>query len=135
IIYMAAGPTADFDRDGRLDIFLANWWVESRSLLLRNETPAGNWIQVQVEGTKGVNRMGVGSKLRVYPAGKPGGAAALRGCREIACGFGWCSGQEAVAHFGLGKEANVDVEVTLPHGRGLLTRKNVAANQRILIQQ
>jgi hypothetical protein len=143
IIYMAAGPTADFDRDGRLDMFLANWWIESRSLLLRNETPGGNWLQVQVEGAspererpeKAVNRMGIGARIRVYPSGKLGDAAALLGQQEIAIGYGWCSGQEAMAHFGLGKEANVDIEVTLPHGRGVVSQKNVAANQRITIKQ
>ena len=45
------------------------------------------------------------------------------------------SGQEAVAHFGLGKEAAVDVEVVLPHGKGTVTRKGVAANQAVTIQQ
>jgi hypothetical protein len=135
IIYMAAGPTADFDRDGRLDIFLANWWIESRSLLLRNETPGGNWLQVQVEGSKGVNRMGIGSKVKVYPSGKLGDAGALLGCREIAIGYGWCSGQEAIAHFGLGKDEMVDVEVVLPHGKGTITQKSVKANQRMAVKQ
>lgn len=29
VVYMAPGPSADYDRDGRLDLFLANWWVPS----------------------------------------------------------------------------------------------------------
>ena len=29
IIYMAPGPSGDFDNDGRLDLFLPNWWVEA----------------------------------------------------------------------------------------------------------
>ncbi len=49
IIYMAPGPSGDFDNDGRLDLFLPNWWIESRSLLLHNETPRGNWLQVQLD--------------------------------------------------------------------------------------
>lgn len=129
IMYTAAAPTADFDRDGRLDMFLATWWVESRPLLLKNETPGGNWLDVRVEGGGGVNRMGVGSLVRVYPAGQLSDAAALLGCREIAVGYGWCSGQEAVAHFGLGKLESVDAEVVLPHGKGTLTKKGVAANR------
>ncbi len=133
IIYMAPGPTADYDRDGRIDIFLPNWWIESRSLLLRNETPAGNWLMVNVVGSDGVNRMGVGSKIRVYPAGKLGDASALLGYREIAIGYGYCSGQEAIAHFGLGNQKQVDVEVTLPHGKGVITRKNVEVNQRLSV--
>src|SRR5262249_17790576 len=132
-VYAAAAPCADFDRDGRMDIFLANWWVESPSLLLRNETPGGHWLQVQVRGGDGVNRMGVGAKVRVYPAGKLGEAAALLGCREIAGGYGWGSGQEAGAHFGLGKEESVDLEVTLPHGKGTRVRKDLRADQRITV--
>ena len=131
IIYMAPGPSADFDRDGKLDILLPNWWIEDRSLLLKNETPGGNWLDVRVEGSKGVNRMGIGSKVTIRPAGD---AKTLLGCREIAIGYGYCSGQEAIAHFGLGKVANVDIEVTLPHGKGTLTQKNVAANQRVTVK-
>jgi hypothetical protein len=88
-----------------------------------------------VEGTKGVNRMGIGSRIRLYPAGKLGEASALLGSREIAIGYGYCSGQEAVAHFGLGKHAQVDVEVLLPHGKGTLTQRGVAANQRLVLKQ
>lgn len=141
VMYTAAAPTADYDRDGRIDIFMPNWWAESRSLLLHNETPGGNWLQVQVQGdpaangaAAGTNRMGVGSRIRVYPAGKMGDAAVLLGDREIAVGYGWCSGQEAVAHFGLGEEKSVDVEVTLPHGKGKLLRPAVKANQRLTVQ-
>jgi hypothetical protein len=130
IIYMAAAPTCDYNRDGKLDLFLANWWVESPSLLLKNETAGGNWLDVTVAGTDGVNRMGIGSKVNVYAAGKK----ELLGSREIAIGFGYCSGQEAVAHFGLGKVDRVDIEVILPHGKGTLVRKDIPADQRITIK-
>jgi hypothetical protein len=135
VIYMAPGPSGDFDNDGKLDLFLPNWWVESRSLLLRNETPGGNWLRVEVEGGKGVNRMGVGSRVNVYPAGKLGEPNALLGCREISTGYGYASGQPAYAHFGLGKEDAVDVEVILPHGKGTFTHRNVAANKVLKVTQ
>jgi hypothetical protein len=138
IIYMAAGPSADYDRDGRLDLLLPNWWLEGRTLLLRNETPGGNWLDVAMQASRdrerpeaAVNRMGIGAKVKVYPAGKLG--TSLLGCREITAGYGFCSGQEAVAHFGLGKEESVDIEVILPHGKGSFTRKGVKANQRITL--
>jgi hypothetical protein len=136
IIYMAPGPSADFDRDGALDLFLASWWIESPSLLLRNETPGGNWLQVCVEGSGsgGVNRMGIGAKVTVYSAGNLGEASALLGCREISIGYGYCSGQEAVSHFGLGKQESVDVEVTFPHDKGKAVQKGVMANQRLTIK-
>ncbi len=127
IIYMAPGPSGDFDNDGRLDLFLPNWWAEQRSLLLRNETPGGRWLQVEVRGPAGVNRMGIGARIRVSAGGE------VLGLRELAVGFGYASGQPAIAHFGLGRAETCDVEVVLPHGKGTLTRKDVKADQRIVI--
>ncbi len=134
VFYSAPGPTGDYDNDGRLDMFLPSWWAEAPSLLLRNETPGGGWLQVQVRGEGGVNRMGIGSRIDVYPSGKLGSPSALLGCREIATGYGYASGQPAIAHFGLGDAERVDVEVTLPHGAGTVVRKNVTPNQRIEIR-
>lgn len=135
IIYSAPGPIGDFDNDGRLDIFMANWWVEAPSMLLRNETKGGNWLQVQVQGDKGVNRMGIGTKVKIYPAGKLGEASALLGAREIATGYGYASGQPAYAHFGLGKNKAVDLEIVFPHGKGKVTQKSVKANQRLTVKR
>lgn len=133
VVYMANGPTADFDRDGRLDMFLGNWWVKSRSPLLRNETQGGNWLDVIVKDAKGVNRMGIGAAIRVYRPGKLGQAADFIGAREISVGYGYGSGQEAIAHFGLGPLDQCDLEVVLPHGKGRIERKGVPANQRMTI--
>jgi len=135
VIYSAPGPVGDYNNDGKLDIFMANWWMESRSLLLKNTTPGGNWLKVQVEGAKDVNRMGVGSRVKIYTAGKIGDPAGLIGCRDIAVGFGYASGQSAVTHFGLGKEETVDVEVILPHGKGTIAKKGVKANEALTIKQ
>ncbi|HYE21876.1 MAG TPA: CRTAC1 family protein [Tepidisphaeraceae bacterium] len=135
ITYMAPGPSGDFDNDGRLDLFLANWWMESRSLLLKNETPSGNYLDVTVTGPTGVNRMGVGARVRAYTAGKLGDPAALVGDKEIATGYGYASAQPAIAHLGLGKLDAVDLEITLPHNKGKIVMKNVKANQRIAAKQ
>ena len=134
IVYTAPGPSGDYNRDGKLDLFLANWWVEDRSLLLKNETQGGHWLEVAVEGSKGTNRQGIGAVVRIYPAGKLGDAASLLGQKEIAVGYGYASGQEAIAHFGLGDLKNCDVEVILPHGKGLIQKKDVAGDQRIVVK-
>ena len=134
VIYSAPAPAGDFDRDGRLDLFFANWWVESPSLLLKNETPGGNWLDVRVAGAGKLNRMGIGAVVRVYPAGKLGDAAALVGAREISVGYGYTSGQEAAAHFGLADVERVDLEIVLPHGGGKVVERDVKANQRLAVE-
>ncbi|MHA4844954.1 CRTAC1 family protein [Flavitalea antarctica] len=135
IIYSAAGPTGDYDNDGRLDMFLPSWWPELPSMLLHNETKGGNWLKIQVKGTRKVNRMGIGSKIRIYQAGKLGQAGALLACQDISVGYGYASGQTALAHVGLGKISSVDIEVTLPNDAGKLVQKNVKANQKIVVQE
>lgn len=134
IVYSAPGPVADYDRDGKLDMFLPNWWPELRSLLLHNDTPAGNWLQLAVKGKEKVNRQGIGAVIRIYPAGKLGDAKALWGAREIAVGFGYASGQEAIAHFGLADLTECDLEIFYPHGLGRSEHKGVKANQRLTLE-
>lgn len=133
IVYSAPGPTCDFDRDGRLDMLLANWWTELPSMLLKNETKSGHWLDVRVTGGNGVNAMGIGSRVDLYEAGRAGDDKARIGSREIAAGYGYASSQQAIAHFGLGARTECDVIVTLPHGKGRVIRKSVKADQRIAI--
>lgn len=135
IVYSAPGPTCDFDRDGRLDMVLPNWWSELPSLLLKNETSSGHWLDVRVTGSDGVNSMGIGARVDLYEPGHAGESSARIGSREIATGFGYASSQEAIAHFGLGDRTKCDLVVTLQHGKGQLIRRAVKADQRIVMSQ
>jgi len=132
--YFPVGPAADYDRDGRMDVLLASWLPELPTKLFLNRGAAGHWLRVRVVG-KTVNRMGIGAKVRVYAAGKVGRADALLGYQEIHISHGFCTGQEAVAHFGLGSVSACDVEVTLPHGKGVLRRTGVRADQTLVLTQ
>jgi hypothetical protein len=78
--------------------------------------------------------MGIGAKVKLYRAGHIGEPEALLGCREIAVGYGYVSGQESIAHFGLGVEQSCDVEVLLPHGKGKLERRGVKAGQKLEVK-
>lgn len=129
MLYYPAGPSADFDNDGRLDLMLVNWFQGNHSRLLRNDSARGNWLQVAVVG-KRMNRMGIGAQVRVAK----GGTAALLGFQEISTGYGYASGQPAITHFGLGGEAEVDVKVRLPNG-SVIERRGVKANQRVRIEE
>lgn len=128
-----AGAIADYDRDGRMDVFLASWFPARPSALLLNRTLTnGRWLQVSVLGAT-INRMGVGSKIRIFQSERLGDPNALLGYDEIGITQGYSTVHEAVCHFGLGAAKTVDLEVVLPHGKGTITRRNVPTNQRLVI--
>lgn len=131
MVYYVCGPAVDYDGDGDLDILAGNWPPEG-SRFFRNDTKGGNWLQVRVEG-KNMNRMGVGTQVRVYAAGKGGEPSALLGLQEITLNGGYSSSRPAIAHFGVGKVDVCDVQVTLPSRKEPLVSRRVKANQRILI--
>jgi hypothetical protein len=132
--YFAAGPVGDYDGDGRPDIFLASWFPDAPSKLYLNRSKSNHWLRVKVVG-RTINRMGIGAKVKVYPAGGLGRAEKLLGFAEIGTGFGFCSGQEAVAHFGLGRTTSCDVEIVLPHGKGVVRKESVKADQLLTVSE
>jgi hypothetical protein len=131
--YYPAGPTGDFNNDGRLDLFLVNWFSDNHSRLLQNDSKVGHWLDVQVVG-RTVNRMGIGSKVRIYRDGKIGQEDALLGMQEVSIGYGYASGQAAACHFGLGEQTMVDVEVTFPNGE-LRRETRVKSDRRLLVRE
>jgi hypothetical protein len=131
--YLVDGPAVDYDGDGDLDFFCGNW-PPGGSRVFRNDTAGGNWLQVRVEG-KAMNRMGVGAKIRLYAAGEARHPTALLGHQEITLNGGYSSGRPAVAHFGLGKNQHVDVEVTMPSRPEPLVLKQTKANQVVVVNE
>jgi enediyne biosynthesis protein E4 len=124
---------ADYDKDGRLDIFFDYFFNNvDGQLLLRNETSSGHWLSVSLGRALGG---GIGAKVSVYRTGGLGDPKALIGQREIAATDGYTAGVTDEAHFGLGTNTAVDVRVTLPpNSRNLVTNgvidlKNVSADQ------
>jgi hypothetical protein len=130
--YYPAGPSADFDRDGRIDLFLVNWFQGNHSRLLRNVSPARNWLTVRATGP--TNRDGIGAKVAIYRTGTIGRPEGLIGYQEVAVGYGYASGQLPVAHFGLADEGTVDVRVTLPNGKPV-DRPGTKANQVLVVTE
>lgn len=133
MVYYPAGPCGDFDNDGRLDLFLVNWFSGNHSRLLRNVSPAGHWLQVEVVGRR-MNRMGIGAQVRIFRAGKLGEPSALLGFQETGTGYGYASGQPGMCCFGLGVVATVDIEISLPDG-SRIDRKDIRANQRLVLEE
>jgi hypothetical protein len=124
---------ADYNKDGRLDIFFDFFFNDvDGQLLLRNQTSSGHWLSVSLGRALGG---GIGAKVSVYRAGGLGNKSALIGQREISATDGYTAGVPDDAHFGLGANTAVDVRVTLPpNSRNLATNgvvdlKNVQADR------
>jgi len=99
---------ADFDADGRLDLFVTN--AGAAPYLYRGTLPAGpHWVELALEGTRSP-RDAIGAQVRLTAGGRtllrfvdPGNGFAAQGTRRL--------------HFGLGAATVVDrVEVVWPSG-------------------
>ncbi|HEV8129729.1 MAG TPA: CRTAC1 family protein, partial [Acidobacteriota bacterium] len=99
---------ADFDNDGRLDIYQTN--ANQRALLYRNATQnAGNWLELKLIGTKS-NRDAIGARVTI----RIGQRIMIR---EVAGGNGYSSQSTTRLHFGLGAASKVDsLEIRWPSG-------------------
>ena len=99
-------------------------------------TPAGGTgitHTVTIPAGAAGNTAGIGARVAVYRVGGLGRPEDLLGTATIETGNGFSSASPAAAHFGLGDVSAVDVEVTLPAGRGLVTRTGVAADQSVRV--
>lgn len=120
--YWVAAPSADYDRDGRLDVFMVEWYPSLPSILLRNETPSGHWLEVSVDADHGY---GIGWRVEVRDGDE------LIGAREITVTQGYSAGVLPVAHFGLGTLDEVDVRLVPTDGSGPIDLTDVTANQHL----
>ncbi len=129
--YWVTGPTADIDRDGRRDVLLVEWYPSLPSLMLRNTSASGHWLEVSVGTELGG---GVGTRVDVYEPGGLGDPARLLGAREIVVSFGYTSGVEPTAHFGLGDTDRVDLVVTPPR-QDAIEMRDVAVDRHLRLPE
>jgi FG-GAP-like repeat/ASPIC and UnbV len=122
----------DYDNDGFLDLFAANWG--SPNALYRNNGNSNAWLQVKLRGTIS-NRQGIGAKVWVH-AGING--TPQRQVRQISGGDGIVQ-NSILAHFGLGDATNVDVlRIEWPSGitqelRNILPRQLITVTEPPLL--
>lgn len=99
---------ADFDNDGRLDMFVAN--ANAAPFLYRNVAPpTGHWAQFVLEGRKS-NRGGVGAQVRVTAGGRTQ-------LRMVDGGNSFAAQSTSRVHVGLSSATTIDsLEVRWPSG-------------------
>jgi len=99
--------TADFDRDGRLDLIVNNF--NDRPYYFRNQFPARHYIAFRLRGTKS-NHDAIGAVARLYRGGQVM-------VRQVHATGGYLSQSSKTLHFGLGDSDAVDrVEIRWPSG-------------------
>jgi hypothetical protein len=99
---------ADFDHDGRLEMYQTN--ADQRSLFYHLDSESGgSYVEFRLTGTKS-NRDAIGARIQVTAGG-------LTQIREINGGNGYAGQSSLQAHFGLGAAAKIDsVEISWPSG-------------------
>jgi hypothetical protein len=116
---------ADINNDGYPDILLTTNGVPA--YLFRNSgAPQNNAIRIKTVGTRS-NRDGIGAVVRVQSSG---GAR----WQTVHSGSSYCSQSELTLTFGLGKETQVNVDITWPSGQHD-TLKALNANATYTIQE
>jgi len=134
--YWPAGPTADFDRDGRLDFFGAQWYAYITSPLLKNVTEgATDYIAIGINIPSEKNRNGIGATIRIFKPGQSMKKGALLGIKSISIANGYSSGTTAEAHFGTPGYDKVDIEVKMPCNGKTYIAKEVTTRQLFVLNE
>jgi Tol biopolymer transport system component len=114
-VMISAGTAwADFDRDGDLDLFVANWGGNDEdNAFYRNQAHGHHWLIVRLVGRQS-NRMGIGARVRIRA--RIGGHDRWL-TRWLLPATGYASQNEPIIHFGLGDATAVkSLEVLWPSG-------------------
>jgi len=98
----------DIDSNGVLEILINNQG-EPPSLLKPMSRPPGNWVSLQLTGTRS-NRSAIGAKVRLTAGG-------ITQTQEVRSGGGFISQNDLRLHFGLGSAQRLDsVQIEWPSG-------------------
>jgi Ca2+-binding RTX toxin-like protein len=121
--------TADYDRNGFLDIFLGSTvarsprktYLANPSQLFQNQGNANNWIEIDLQGVQS-NRDGVGARVLVTSGG-------TTQVRELGGNTHHFAQNSDILHFGLGQDGIITrIEVQWSSGV-IQVFNNVAVNQ------
>ena len=116
----------DLDGDGRLDIVVSA--LSAPAEIWMNQSPGSNhWLELRLEGTKS-NRDAIGARIKIVTKSGPQ-------YNHLATSVGYASSSAGPVHFGLGRNASVDlVEIHWPSGV-VQELKNVPGDQLLKVKE
>jgi len=123
---------ADYDRDGDLDLFVANCLnLDEDNVLYRNDGNTNGWINIKCVGVIS-NRSAIGAKVRLLA---DMGSVSVWQMREISGQTGKAGQNSLNVHFGLGDAAIIDsIRVEWPSGM-VQVLTDVDVNQFLTIEE
>lgn len=105
------GVNGDFNNDGRVDMFAAEWFPELPSRYWVNRTPdTGQWLKIDLRPSVSA----FGATINVYAPGARRRGEGPIFSRQVLSGESYGAGALAVQHVGLGRWPVVEVEVIGP---------------------
>jgi len=127
----AGTASGDFDNDGDLDLFVANWGGEGEKNVLYENLAQDGWIKFQLVGKKS-NRMGAGAVVEIdYERdGKPASQTRTRMLQT-----GYASANETEFHFGLGTATRINEACVTWRGGRRQCHKNLEARRVYILEE
>ena len=123
--YYNGAAYADLDNDGRLDLVIN--CINAPAVILKNNTPAKNYLSVAFKGTDG-NSFGIGAKAYVFTKGK-------MQYQQLMLTRGFQSSSDTRLHFGIDTTANIDSILIIWPNQNFQVLKNVKPNTQLIVRQ